>query len=318
MVKFSTINKQTVCLKSRYYKTQPKLKQTPAQEFKTKLIKEIVKKSLIELAVSLAFTVATCFFVATPIGMATLFICAIAAIAINILLRSIGAFSLYNLFLLKHNNSTSAQEKKQLYNNLYIYQFFAPLTFSLLVDSQTRSLLVHEGGHALATKILVKNPRPHITINPGEGGVTSYRLGALTKIGEFFGRANAKLIIAGAGTALSITTATLGLATSFALRKTNPELSRYLNIMAIDSVAEHVFYALSALWTATTQKGHDFIQLMAGGVHPVVSVVAIVALPLIVRIGFLIYDRVKESAEQKEAQRLRFANLKTYLLPQKV
>ena len=38
---------------------------------------------------------------------------------------------------------------------------------------------------------------------------------------------------------------------------------------------------------------------MAGGVHPLVSAVSIVALPILVRIGFYIYDKIKEKRMAK-------------------
>lgn len=303
MIKNLNVNYEINYIQQKQLRFSNKEKKDPCKELVIKLVKEIAKKSLIELAVSLAFTAAACFFVATPVGMATLLICSVAAVGINILWRSGSAYCQYRLFKLKQNPSIKAQEKKDKFQFLLgFFQHLAPITFSSLVDINTRELIVHEGGHALTTKILVKNPGVHIRINPFQGAVTSYRLGALTSIGEFFGRANSKLLIAAAGPALSIVAASVNLAASLALRKSNPELSRYLNIIAIDSVVQHVFYALSALWTSSAQRGHDFIQLMAGGIHPIAAVVSIIALPLIVRIGFFIHDTIKEKAAEREAK----------------
>lgn len=266
------------------------------KQYKNMLIKEVAKKSLIELAISLAFSGIACFFVATPMGMATLLICAVTAAALNAIFRSVGACCKYRIFQLKNDPSEEAQKEKAYYQKiLKFFQYIAPLTFSGLVDTNTRDLLIHEGGHALAANILIKNPNTHITVYPLKGGQTSYRMGALSKIGEFFGRAKSKLIIAAAGPALAVVTATIGFGTSLAISKSNPELSRYMKVAAITSIANHVLYALSALWTSVTQKGHDFIQLWAGGIHPIVSAISIIALPIIVGIGFFIHDKIKEN-----------------------
>jgi hypothetical protein len=274
----------------------------PSKEHRNKLIKEIVKKTLIELAVSLAFVGIACFFVVTPIGMATLFICAIAAVAINVILRSINSYCMHRIFQLNYSESAAAAVRKARYQTAVNFlSYLAPVSFSGLVDANTREVLMHEAGHALAANILIKKPQTQISIFPLQGGQTSYRLGALSKVGEFFGRANTKLIIAAAGPALSILTATVGLGASLALRNSNPELSRYLSTMSIDSIVQHVFYALSALWTSVAQKGHDFLQLMAGGIHPIIAAISMIALPIIVRIGFFIYDKIKEKIAEKQA-----------------
>lgn len=305
MVRILSQQEQTTGIETRHKECASSQKRTNlCKELKGKLIKEIVKKTFIELAVSLLFVGAACFFVATPIGMITLLVCAVAAIAINVLIRSIGAYCMYRLLQLKNETSVKAQEKKILFEKMFNFMnYMAPITFSTLVDDQTRELIVHEGGHALAANILIKDPRAQITIDPMKGGKTTYYVGALTKVGEFFGRANSKLIIAAAGPALSVITATIGFGASLALRKSNPELSRYLQVVSIGSIAQNVFYAFSALWTAVSQKGHDFLQLMAGGLHPIAAVVSIVALPILVRLGFFIYDKIKEKIAAKAARR---------------
>lgn len=289
----------------------------PCKELKVKLIKEIVKKSLIELAVALAFSAAACLFVATPAGMVTLLITSVTAVALNILIRSTSAFCIYRQFLLKNKNSPKAVARKALLEKAIDFlQYLEPLVFSSRIDAKTRDLIVHEGGHALAAKILIKNPSTRITLFPAENrGLTTYRVGALTQIGEFFGRAKSKLIIAAAGPALAVVTATVGFAASLALRKSKPELSRYLKVMSIDSISRHVFIALSALLAATKdQKGHDFVQLMAGGVHPIVGAISMIALPLIVRIGFFIYDKIKEKTAEKAAAREAKHSRKEYMI----
>lgn len=300
MVRILSINEQIKGFEFKFRRHPIQEKRDHWKEFKNQLIKEIAKRTIIELAVSLAFTAAACLFVATPAGMATLLISAIAAVVINILLRCAAACCMYRISQLKHSDSENAQNKiANFYSILNLIRYFIPGVFSTMVDANTREVIFHEGGHALAAHLLIKNPRTRITLKPGEGGQTVYRLGPLTKIGEFFGRNKSKLIIAAAGPAVSVVTATIAIGVSLGIRKSNPEMSRYFKVMAADSIAQHAFYALSALWVPATQRGHDFLQLMVGGVHPVAAVIAIVAVPIIVRIGFYIYDKIKESMAEK-------------------
>lgn len=269
---------------------------------RNKIIKEIAKKTFIELAVAFAFTAVACLFVATPAGMATLAICAVSAIGINILLRSLAGYCKYRLLQLQVDPSKKGIEKQKRFEKvLNFLQYLAPLNFSCVIDTNTRDLLIHEGGHALAAQALIKEPNPRISIKPLAGGVTSYRVGALSRLGEFVGRENSKLLIAAAGPALSVGLATASLGFSLALRKSHPELSRYLLMMSAVSIAQHALYALSALWSSKAQLGHDFVRLMGGGLHPVASVATIVALPIIVRVGFFAYDKIKEHLAKKDA-----------------
>lgn len=322
MVRFLTLQEQETGIETRHKECfSTRKKPNICKEMAIKLIKEIVKKTLIELAVSLLFAGVGCLFVATPMGMATLLIAAVAVVAINILIRSIGAYCWYRLFQLQYNNSPKAQAKKVLFESTFsLMNTLAPTTFSTLVDSQTRGLIVHEGGHALAATLLIKDPQVRIKINPFQGGVTSYNTWPLTRLGELFGRENSKLLIAAAGPLFSVITATTCFGASLALGKSHPELSRYLKMTSLDCIAQHAFYAFSALGTAASEKSHDFVNLMGAGLHPLAAVVSIIALPILVKLGFFIYDKVKEKIAEaamiRESQH-KYKNYKIKLSPQK-
>ncbi len=308
MVKILSFSEQIKGIEESKGPIPKKEKKDPLKELRIRFIKEIAKRSLIELAVSLAFAGITCAFIATPVGMATVLICAVAAVAINILLRSAASYCKYRIHQLEFKNTPQALDKKMLFQAaLGFLNYLVPAAFDSLVYTNA-AVVVHEGGHALAAQALIKNPRVNVKVNPFEGGLTSYRFGALTKAGEFLGRSNSKLIIAAAGPVLAIATATVTFGTAIALRKKHPELSRYLKTTAIGDFIQHIFYAISALWTSSAQKSHDFVQLMAGGIHPVAAAVSMLAIPIIVRIGFFIYDKVKESMAEKAAKKAKQSN----------
>lgn len=262
------------------------------KELKINLIKEVAKKTLLELAVSLALAGFASLFMATPLGIATAFIAAVATVVMNIIFRIITVCLEYQIQRLKQSGSSAKCRTIKHFQNIQrVTNYLAPISFGLL-DSQTRDVVVHEMGHSLAAHLLIKNPQTKISLNPLplQGGQTSYRLGELTGIGKLFGKSYSKLFIAAAGPALSIITAVGTIGASIAVRNSKPELSRYLCITAIVSVAQHAFYAISAFWASRANRGHDFLQLWTGGVHPIVSVVSIVAIPIIIAVAFFIYE----------------------------
>ncbi|MBS4171018.1 hypothetical protein [Neochlamydia sp. AcF95] len=280
----------------------------PCQALKTALIKEIVKKSLLELSIALSFTGLACLFVATPLGMATLLLSTIASLAITTLLRLVRAYCIFRLFQLKHSTSGKALEKKaQLTSWLGFINTLIPTAFRQLVDANTREVIVHEGGHALAAKILIKNPLVSISITPFDGGHTTYYVRSLTTIGQYIGRANAEVLIIAAGPALAILAATAGYSASLALNKSHPELSRYLKTATLSTISQHFLYALSALWTTTPIQAHDFVNLMAAGLSPIVAAISIVALPILIRVGFYLYHRNEGSQKEKTNEKEKIA-----------
>ena len=107
-------------------------------DIKRNIIKEIVKKTFIELAVSLAFVGIACLFVATPIGMATLFIAAIASVALNILFRSLSGYATYRIQQLEDSDQIEDKIKLQRFQSLRsLLTTLVPMTFSSCVDGPT-------------------------------------------------------------------------------------------------------------------------------------------------------------------------------------
>lgn len=283
------------------FETAEQRKVSPLQNVKNALIKEIAKTALAELVVGLIFAGIACLFVATPFGMATLLIAAVAAVALSIIFRSINAYCSYKMFLLQNPSTQKETDKRSLFSMIGgFFNALALLPFTSLVDSKTRDLLVHEAGHAIAANALIKNPNTRISIVPFEGGQTTYRLGKLSTLGEFFGRENSKVIIAAAGPALAVATATASFAIGSAIDKSNPELSRSMKISGIDSIARHVFYAFSAIKETVKSKANDFSVIWSRGIHPIVSAITMLVIPILVKIGFYIYDKVTESRKAKE------------------
>ena len=277
------------------YETKELKEKNPLYNLKNKLITSIVKNSLVELIVSAACVGVACMFIATPMAALTLVASSVAVLFVSVLLRSVASFAGYRETILKLKNSHEASQKQKAYSYLKSFtQMIAPWGYADVIDKNTRDVLVHEAGHAIAAKLLVKNPESTISIVPFKGGSTSYRLGALTNIGNFFGKAKTKAIISAAGPFAAVATSSFAFGLSYTLDKKKPELSRYMRRCAIESIGNQAFYALSALWVnPLTNSGHDFLKLWASGIHPLVSVVCTVAVPVLIKIGLTIRDKIK-------------------------
>ncbi|MCE5315854.1 MAG: hypothetical protein LLG04_00645 [Parachlamydia sp.] len=253
-----------------------------------KIIQNVALASLKEFAIAMTFAAITSTFVVTPAGASVLIITALAVVAFNTLARSLGGGCDYALHHIANKNSLNYRVCKATQT---ICNYLAPISFSIL-DSTTRDVVIHEAGHAAAASLLYQNAKPQITVNPLQGGMTSYWVNGLTKTGRFFGEKGSRLIVAGAGPAAAVLADTIQIGVAHVVNKSHPTLSRYLKITAIFSLIGHTFYAFSA-FTATKIVGHDFAVLWAGGINPIVSIIAMVGLPIIVKLGLCAYDHIR-------------------------
>lgn len=276
-----------------------------------RLIKQVALAALKELAVSFAFATATMFFVATPMSIALLFISALVIVAFNTAVRSAPVYFNYQLFLHRDlgNDDIRTRELKrekrlefELWRNRFqsIADWCCPATFCIL-DTNTRDVLTHECGHAIATLAVYQNPQPQIQVKPFDGGlfssgVTRYYPQQLSKIGESIGRNSADMIVAGAGAGFALLFSAIFIILSHKFSRSKDEsqkqLGRYLLCMAITSIFRHAMYALSALTIKGPSKGHDFVKLAAGGIHPIVAVVVQIAIPLLAKGTMVLFDRI--------------------------
>jgi hypothetical protein len=254
------------------------------------IIKDIASNSLKELIVSFMLAGVTCFFVASS-AIPTLLIATVGMIALNILFRVVIQMVVDEI---QQTNQNRSDRDYQILTFCYSYlQYVCPLNFSIL-DLATRHVLIHEFGHALAAALLYQNARPSIEVFPFVGGITRFWITSLTNLGKFFGNKYSRLIVSAAGPATGIFVATIELGLAHYLKREHPRLHRYLLCSAILCIAQHVIYALSTLWERNPMSGHDFANLWKiGGLHPLISAICLVALPLIVQMVLFKIDASK-------------------------
>jgi hypothetical protein len=271
-------------------------------------ISELAKRTLLELGIGCVFAGITAFFVTTSLGIGILFASVAATVLFNTILRSIPIYLQMELNLLKNTQGLSEKDRKRvqllearLEISQNVVKIFCPIIYTN-IDMCTRSLMTHEAGHAIAALALYKNSNPVISIYPAHAwspfwsftGDTTWKNNQLSSLGELIGRKASNLVCVAAGSGLAVISSIFGLAIAKKYEDSNPELSSYFLASSISTIAQHVIYALSAFWESSANKFHDFLQLWAGGINPVVSVIAI-ALPLIVRGSMVLYDHLKES-----------------------
>lgn len=234
-------------------------------------IVKIAIASLKELALSLALATITLPFVASAAHASLLLASAIAVVALNTLVRAAASY-------FKSPFKECGFQKANV-----LFKYLPPLVLSCL-DNTTRDLVVHEGGHALAATLLYKKASPQVEISPFKSGITWYVKYPMSRIGELIGKRFSGMIVSAAGPMACIFTSTALLAISHRIEKIHPQISRYLEVSAIVSIASHVLYALSALLRSFHSKSHDFVALHAAGIHPLASCAIMLACPLIVHI----------------------------------
>jgi len=163
-------------------------------------------------------------------------------------------------------------------------EIISPNLFAFLTGSHMHTL-VHEIGHALASKIVFKNPRPKITLFPFTGGRTKFETRELTYLGSLLGQPRALAFVASAGPGISLVISSLAMIVGKAVQNRFHKLSLYLIAYGRSDLFAHAAYALSANFSSNFRMSHDFFLLSKIGVHPSAIAVIFVVIPLFIEFG---------------------------------
>lgn len=248
-----------------------KLPEYPVKE----IITAIVKRTFIDLAISLAFVATTAYFV-TPPGLTSLVIAALATTAINLLLRSLIERSRYQLFVAEHEGIEPDFLDELIVSAGKYLPGLAVGTFYTM----TTDMVIHEGGHALAMLALYKNSAPQIEIYPFLGGETSQHGAKLNNWGKALGAKTSEGIVTAAGAALSTVAVLFNIGMGFKLWKSNPEASHYFFWLAGLGVLQNTGYAFLGILMGKNGSG-DFSVLWKFGINPLASMAVTIGVPLL-------------------------------------
>ena len=132
------------------------------------------------------------------------------------------------------------------------------------------SIYIHELGHALAALTCFNTPRIKIIISPFFSGKTIYAVSyGMTKIGSFFGKERALLMITASG---FVTSATFCLLTTYA-SKTVKEWEVLLQNIALSQILSELIHAVSFLVFDDMDGCHDLSYLYYfGNIHPLIPI----------------------------------------------
>ncbi|MCE7871743.1 hypothetical protein DYH09_15370 [bacterium CPR1] len=132
------------------------------------------------------------------------------------------------------------------------------------------SVWLHEMGHAVTASALYQGANPRIEVTPWQGGVTYWRPGPLTELGQELGPTYARAAVSAAGTVVDVGLATTTFAAGYMMRHKRPVLGSVLMGYAGFTMVNTVAYALSALGTA--RAGNDFATIATmTGIHPLIT-----------------------------------------------
>jgi hypothetical protein len=147
----------------------------------------------------------------------------------------------------------------------------------LTLDSN-RDTLVHELGHYCGYKAFMKGP-VQMSIIPFKGGNTSLTYQGMSRLGNFLGKSVSYTLLTAAGPLFAMAASLACIAGAHFNQKVRPLFAKYLNYMAITSIAQHFLYALSAY--SATSISHDFVVLAAFGISPLVSALTLLTIPIL-------------------------------------
>lgn len=148
--------------------------------------------------------------------------------------------------------------------------------------------LIHELGHAAMAAMLYRFPAIEIVLLPFAGGHTSYAISyGLTLVGRLLGAGGSALLCCLGGAAASILFAVGARLCAYLLQGGSPSLAQLLKWHSITLFVQEILYALTALTSPLNNFGHDFVAAwQLYGLHPLVPVIAMVALLATTLLGF--------------------------------
>ena len=248
----------------------PKLATKEPASHSSERIKAIAMRALTELAIAFAFTAVCIPFVASW------------AISIQITTISL-AMALVNSAILELTQRILHNNRNLLSHAICSASFYQ-------CSAGHAMTLVHETGHFCAAKLLFKG-NPQMRIIPFVGGWTKWSARYFTSMGLQMGYRNSIFLITFAGTGLALLAASITLVVGLALRHAHPHASSYLIAIGVYPFVNHTAYALSALWTAPSELGHDFVRLRGFGIPPIAAASTILAIPIIIFLGAMAASR---------------------------
>ncbi|MBX7067592.1 MAG: hypothetical protein K1X28_10220 [Parachlamydiales bacterium] len=271
---------------------------TPAVSMQEKppicdVVSAIAIKIFKESLVTLALGSVVALFITTHVGFALMISAAIVQFAVSAFFHALGAFASYKAL----DNDSFQSHYKRIAS---FCEWVTGFNFSIFsgLNAQT---VIHESGHALASMMIYKNPRPIIEIHPFVGGITQFYKTGLTQFGQKLGPAASTCFVVASGPAFTLLISSAILAIGLAIMENYPEFGKYLISWASIDFLNHASYAYSALNAEQWNLSHDFVHLSIFGLNPVVATIGILAIPVLITLGMYAWKTREPPAQQQLA-----------------
>jgi hypothetical protein len=257
------------------------------------IIQKIALKCFKEFSVATASGLLISCFVGLPSGMTLLITATLAQFAVSLFFHSVGAFASYKAIERGRNQSYYEW-------TVSACEWITGSNFAIFTGYNAQTL-VHETGHALASLLIYKRPRPLIEIYPFIGGITQFYKTSLSDFGKKIGPAAATCLVVASGPGLTLLVSAVLLAIGIALKEKYPQLSKYLICWSILDFVNHAFYAYTTLQAEPWNLSHDFVHLSIFGLHPVTATVGLIAIPIVIALGTLYWKSNSRPEELRAA-----------------
>lgn len=248
--------------------SNPTIFQQPVLNATVRKIGPVAKRALLELAAALLVNVGVMAFSATPLSLPLLSVAILTAFIAVILKTS------WQLYVQKNTGSTVVSD-----TGVHL----ARMSLMNVCGLAGPNIAIHEGGHALAALSLFRQAQPEIRISPFRGGQTSFVVSeGVSKLGKLFGEKGSLLFVGAAGMMASTIFAMIEFATAFAIQDQFPKISQFLTYHGISQLLNEIIYGITALIMHIPDLSHDFVRLWElGGIHPIIPIALMIALPLL-------------------------------------
>jgi hypothetical protein len=234
-----------------------------------------------QLAVAGAVNLVITTYVAAPlsIAIATTFL---TSMALNLAIE-LGKYACQRIGWIHTQDPSKGPSGTTIDNCAWYSQFSLVNVFGL----SGPTIALHELGHYSVAKTLFNGAKPSIFVQPFQFGYTTFDNNAtLSRLGRLIGLRNSTAILILGGVIATTLVATTAITASHFLKDSYPGLSRFLELYGYVQLLTDVLYGLMSALEPQAMASGDFCLLDGlTGIHPLMVVGTMVAIPTIVKVA---------------------------------
>lgn len=230
---------------------------------------KVAGSAFMQLAAALAVNVVIMTYVAAPPSMALISL-VLAGFLAELVFKA-GCYAAGRL------NWITLDKEASQYSDQCCY--FSQLSLVNCLGNAGPIIALHEVGHYLAALACYRGANPSISVTPFRGGLTLLAgTGEYTFIGKLLGCQGSAALVAGGGVIASTIVAMSGLAMSYFLKDSHPNLSRTLEMGSIVQLVTDVLHGVGEIFES---RDGDFSRIYRyAGLPPWITIAIMLILPI--------------------------------------